>query len=135
MAGSPYPPVNPDDTGSLLVAAAETDGRAAAIAQLLPAGAATLVRQMSTEDVAYVVLEGSVELETAGLVRIMNALSVECVRAGVPHRYRALTVARILVVTAPAGVEQLLLHEERLAREDPELLLALAQEHRVRLQL
>lgn len=134
MAGSPYPPVNPDGAGSVLLAAARTGGRATVIERGLRAGAATLVRQMSTEDLAYVVLEGTVQLEVAGRVRVMPALSVECIRAGAPHRYRALTGARLLIAASPAGVEQLLLHEERLAREDPELLMALAQEHGVELR-
>ena len=122
MAGSPYPEpyVAPG-------------GRAAVVVRDLAAGTGVPWRRHTEEDLVHVVLEGEVVLETAEGAWTGVPHAVLHVPPGVAHRYRAVTRSRLLVVVLPAGAEQLLLHEERLAVEDPALLLALAQEHRVEL--
>lgn len=127
MAGSPYPPDGPGGGDRIVVDGGRTRGRVAAVLRRLPAGAVVPHRRHGTEDLVYVVLHGEVALDE----RVCGPGSVLHVPPGRLHRYRALTDAQLLVVAAPAGVEQLLLHEERLASDDPALLLVLAQEHHV----
>ncbi|MDR7363304.1 quercetin dioxygenase-like cupin family protein [Marmoricola bigeumensis] len=133
MAGSPYP-ARPARAGDrLLVSGDRTQGRLAVLVRELAAGAEVPPRRHTDDDVVYVVLEGEVAVAGADGEQVVGASAVLHVPPGTSHRYRALTDSVVLVLVAPAGAEHLLLHEDRLAAEDPGLLLALAQEHRVAL--
>ncbi|HEU4675166.1 MAG TPA: cupin domain-containing protein [Motilibacteraceae bacterium] len=114
-----------------MVEGARTGGRLTAVVRELAAGQAPSPRRHAVEDLVYVVLDGEVELEVPGRRWHADAVTALHVPAGTSHRYRATTRARLLVLATPAAAEPLLVHEQRLTREDPALLLALAQEHRV----
>lgn len=131
MADSPYLSTYAGRGDSALLDGGRTGGRLAVVVRDLARGAATTSRRHSTDGVTYVVLDGEVELETTGCTRTLRPVTVAHVPVAVAHRYRAVTRARLLVIVVPAGVEQLLAYEERLAQDDPALLLALAQEHHV----
>ncbi|MGN6330717.1 MAG: cupin domain-containing protein [Motilibacteraceae bacterium] len=131
MAGAAYLARYPGTGDVALIEGARTGGRLTAVVRELAAGQAASPRRHRGEDLVYVVLDGEVELEVPGRRWVARPLTALHVPPGVGHRYRATTPARLLVLATPAAVEPLLVHEQRLARDDPALLLALAQEHRV----
>jgi quercetin dioxygenase-like cupin family protein len=133
MAGSPYPSGRPSTGDSTLVAAERTGGRLAVLVRDLAPGHEPPLRRHAVEDLVYVVLEGEVVLEGPDGASTAGPDAVLHVPPATAHRCRAITAARVLVLAVPGGAEPLLLHEGRLAEEDPALLLALAQEHRVEL--
>jgi quercetin dioxygenase-like cupin family protein len=131
VAGSPYLATYAGKGDSALLDGERTRGRLSVVVRELVAGAAVPYRRHAAEDISYLVLEGEVALEVPGRTWAAGSMTLLHVPPTVAHRYRAVTNARLLVLAVPAGVEQFLLHEDRLAEQDPGLLLALAQEHHI----
>jgi quercetin dioxygenase-like cupin family protein len=113
---------------TVLADAVRTGGRLGVVSSTLTAGSGRSRLRFAEADVAYLVVDGTVEVQVDSHAWTLQALGlVHCPR-GTAHSLRARTDSRLVVVTVPAGVEPFVAACDD---ADPALLLALAQEHHV----
>jgi quercetin dioxygenase-like cupin family protein len=128
-AGAPYLAEHDPQRGiTVLADAGRTDGALGVVVRDLRAGETRARYRHAAEDVAYLVLEGEVELRVGDRAWTVRPLSLVLSPRGTAHCYRALTDARIVLLAVPGGVERFFESSDVV---DGALLLALAQEHRV----
>jgi quercetin dioxygenase-like cupin family protein len=90
------------------VAGWATHGQYALVEAAVEAGVEVPAHVGHREDVVLYVLEGEIEVVADRERHHMRPGQTRCLDRGVPRRLKAITRARVLVLLAPAGLEELL---------------------------
>lgn len=113
---------------TVLADASRTAGAMAVVTTVLSAGSSRSWMRFLDADLAYLVLDGAVEVHVGAQSWVAEPFSLFHCPRGTAHCLKASAASRVAVLATPAGVEGFLIACDT---NDAALLLALAQEHRV----